>query len=298
MRAVLLFLVLAPFAPAGAQTVTVGGKNFTEGYVLTEILAQTLERAGMTVARRPGLGGTKICFEALRNGDIDLYPEYTGTLNQALLDLGSNATENETQAALARLGLQSLDELGFNNTYGLVVRLGLAAELGLSRISDLKDHPDLRTAFSHEFLERPDGWRTLADQYGLGQQPRGIEHGLAYQGLLAGELDLMDAYTTDGELSHEGLLLLEDDRGFFPTYLAVPLARNDLPPRAREAIATLAGSLTESSMQLLNRQARENPQEIPRLASAFLDRLNPELEGDFAPAELLRAFHDEASGPA
>lgn len=288
MRAALLFVFLAAFAPAGAQTVTVGGKNFTEGYVLTEILAQTLERAGMEVVRRPGLGGTKICFEALRNGEIDIYPEYTGTLNQALLDLGSNATETETQAALARLGLQSLAELGFNNTYGLVVRRGLAADLGLSRISDLRAQPDLRTAFSHEFLERPDGWRTLAEQYGLGQQPRGIEHGLAYQGLLAGELDLMDAYTTDGELSHEDLLLLEDDRGFFPTYLAVPLARNDLPAGAREAIATLAGSLNESSMRVLNRKARANPQEIPRLASAFLDQLNPDLEGGFAPPPLER----------
>jgi osmoprotectant transport system permease protein len=253
--------------------IVVGSKNFTEGYLLAEIIAQTLEESGFEVERRFGFGGTKIAYEALRAGEIDIYPEYTGTIREVLLQEDRELPEAALSAALGKAGLQMLPSLGFNNTYALAVSPGIAAMHGLEKISDLAATPDLRAAFSHEFLNRPDGWPGLKAAYRLALMPTGIEHGLAYQAIDDRAIDLTDTYSTDGELQRYRLRLLEDDREFFPRYLAVPLARAALHPAAVSALASLADTLDDAAMRRLNAAVVVDRLPIPEVAAGFLDVL-------------------------
>ena len=246
----LAVLLLSAATGAAARDLVVASKNFGESYLLAEVAAQLLEASGFGVQRRFGLGGTLICYSALTSGQIDLYIEYTGTLTQAIL----KSDRPLDRAALnARLdGVELLEPLGFNNTYALTIRAETAAALGLERVSDLRSQPQLKIVVSHEFLERPDGWPGLSAAYGLRAAPGGIEHGLAYQAIADGAIDVTDAYSTDGELVRYDLAILEDDRGFFPEYLAAPLVRSDLPEGARAALGALAGRLDADRMQALN----------------------------------------------
>ncbi len=254
--------------------IVVGSKNFTEGYLLAEILAQTLEGSGFEVERRFGFGGTKIAYEALRAGEIDVYPEYTGTIREVLLQADGELTDAALAAALAEDGLQILPSLGFNNTYALAVSPDIASRYGLRTISDLVGAPALRAAFSHEFLNRPDGWPGLATAYRLPLQPSGIEHGLAYQAIDDGAIDLTDAYSTDGELLRYRLTLLGDDRGFFPRYAAVPLARATLDPLAVSSLAGLADTLDDAAMRRLNAAVVVDGRPIPEVAASFRGMLD------------------------
>ena len=234
------------------EPIVVASKNFTESYLLGEIIAQRLEQAGMEVDRRFGLGGTLICFEALLAGEIDVYVEYSGTLEQTILKLGQRTSILGLNEHLLSRGLSLLSPLGFNNTYAIAVRKEVAEEFSLERISQLTDYRDLRVVVSHEFLEREDGWPGMRRVYGFDWIPEGIEHGLAYQAMADGSIDITDAYSTDGELQRYDLTVLADDKAFFPTYLAMPLIRDDLSPRAQAAIEDLAGTLDDSSMASLN----------------------------------------------
>lgn len=233
------------------RPIVVGSKNFNESYVLAELMAQSLESAGFEVRRSFGLGGTLICFEALRNGEIDVYPEYTGTMAQAIFKLGGDAEFDELESLAQEQGLTILAPFGFNNTYAMVVPEQLAESRGLSSIADLAQ-ADLNIVVSHEFLERADGWPGLAEAYDLTGTPTGIEHGLAYQAISEGRIDVTDAYSTDGELKRYRLRVLEDDRGFFPRYLAAPLARADLPDSVLAAVARFAGTIDDARMAELN----------------------------------------------
>ena len=234
------------------EPIVVASKNFTESYLLGEIIAQRLEQAGMEVDRRFGLGGTLICFEALLAGEIDVYVEYSGTLEQTILKLGQRTSILGLNERLLSRGLSLLSPLGFNNTYAIAVRKEVAEEFSLERISQLTDYLDLRVVVSHEFLEREDGWPGMRRVYGFDWIPEGIEHGLAYQAMADGSIDITDAYSTDGELQRYDLTVLADDKAFFPTYLAIPLIRDDLSLRAQAAIEDLAGTLDDSSMASLN----------------------------------------------
>jgi osmoprotectant transport system permease protein len=201
------------------------------------------------------MGGTAILYEAVRTSAIDLYPEYTGTLARELLGGEARPKLAALNAHLAPLGLAVSVPLGFNNTYAIGVRGEVAARLGLRRISDLARHPDLRLGFGHEFLGRRDGWPGLAAAYGLPQRPRGLDHGLAYEALAAGEVDVMDLYATDAKIARYDIAVLEDDRGFFPAYDAVLLHRADVPkrfPKVWQALARLEGSIDEESMRRMN----------------------------------------------
>ena len=249
MVTVALFGWLPLFA---GEPIVVASKNFTESYLLGEIIAQRLEQAGMEVDRRFGLGGTLICFEALLAGEIDVYVEYSGTLERTILKLGQRTSILELNERLLSRGLSLLSPLGFNNTYAIAVRKEVAEEFSLERISQLTDYRDLRVVVSHEFLEREDGWPGMRRVYGFDWIPEGIEHGLAYQAMADGSIDITDAYSTDGELQRYDLTVLADDKAFFPTYLAMPLIRDDLSPRAQAAIEDLAGTLDDSSMASLN----------------------------------------------
>lgn len=258
----------APAQQADAP-VRIGSKTFTESYILAEIAAQLLENRGFPVERQLGLGGTLIAFEALRAGSIDLYPEYTGTLTQAVLR-EPDMTRKELDAALASQGLTLQVPLGFNNGYAIAIAGDLARARNIQRISDLAAHPDLNIGFSLEFLNRGDGWPALQAAYGLPHQPGGIEHALAYRAVDSGGLDVTDAYTTDGEIEVRDLLLLEDDRAFFPSYDASLLTRNDLPDTVRDELNRLAHSIDEPTMRSLNRQVANEDRHPAEVAQAFL----------------------------
>lgn len=285
----LLACLVCSLVAHATQPVRIGSKNFNESYLLAEIAAQLLEQRGFAVERRFGLGGTLICFEALAGDQIDLYVEYTGTITQAILDLPPKTGLEALGDALRPMGLRLLEPLGFNNTYAIVVKSALAQRLGLQTIGDLAQHPELDVVVSHEFLERQDGWPGLAVTYGLPAAVTGIEHGLAYQALDDGAIDVTDAYSTDGELERYQLTVLGDDRGYFPGYLAVPLVRADLPPGAVHALGALGGRLDDRRMQALNAAVVFEGRSFADVAAAFLaeEGLGEARDGDgFVWAEL------------
>jgi osmoprotectant transport system permease protein len=267
---VLALLLLIAGVGAAAEPIRIGSKNFNESYLLGEMLAQLLEGAGYPVERRFGLGGTMICFEALTNGEIDGYVEYTGTLSQAILKRPDLKTRAAINREIAGRGIELLGPLGFNNTYAIAVRRDLAGRLGLSKIGDIAEHPALEIAVSHELLERRDGWPGLAETYDLPRRVQGIEHGLAYQAIADGAIDITDAYSTDGELPRYKLQVLEDDRGYFPGYLAAPLVRSDLPAPVKAVVDRLEGRLDEARMQALNAQVAFEGRSFADVANAFL----------------------------
>ncbi len=263
-------VLAAPAAHGATEPIVVASKNFNESYILGEMAAQLLEHAGFVVDRRFGLGGTLVCFRALAAGEVDLYVEYTGTLSQAILNLPREADLARLRRAMAERGLEVLAPLGFDNTYALVMKRQRAEALGIHAIDDLAAHPELRVVLSHEFLERSDGWPGLSASYRLELPVSGIEHGLAYQALEQGTIDVTDAYSTDGEVERYDLTVLEDTRGFFPEYLAVPVVRGDLPPGAVRALQPLAGRLDDATMQALNAAVVFEGRSFAEVANGFL----------------------------
>jgi osmoprotectant transport system permease protein len=275
MRRELVWVAVALILLGGqtlAQTerIAVGSKSFTESYLLAEMMAQLLEARGYPVERRFGFAGTRLSFDALRAGDIDVYPEYTGTIGEAILSTPANYASPAFDGELAELGLTTLPPFGFDNTYALTVSPTTAQARGLARISDLESHPTLRFGLSHEFRDRNDGWPALKAAYGLPQDSFGIEHGLAYRGLLENALDVTDAYSTDADLLRYGLVVLEDDRGFFPDYLALPLAREDLDTDARRVLGLLGGRLDDARMRALNAEVAIERRSFAAVAGEFL----------------------------
>ncbi len=268
-------MVLAPAVMAKqAEPVRVASKNFAENYLLAEIVAQLLEGQGIAVERAFGLGGTLICYQALLNDEIDLYVEYTGTLSQAILQRPEVTGREELNAAIAGRGLHLMPQLGFNNTYAIAVRRQLAESLGLRNIGDLAEYPELRLVFSHEFLERGDGWPGLSKRYALPHSVEGIEHALAYQAIADGAIDATDAYSTDGELSRFPLRVLEDDLAYFPAYMAAPLVRSEWlqgAPVAAQSVRRLAGLMDAAAMQWLNAEVAVSDKSYAEVASEFID---------------------------
>ncbi len=262
------------------ETVLIGSKSFTESVVLGEIAAGLLRSQGLPVEHRREIGGTRLLFEQLRTGGLDLYPEYTGTLREEIFAGRALPTGEALRRALADLGLGMTPPLGFNNTYALGMQEARAAELGIERISDLRRHPGLRFRFSNEFMSRGDGWEVLRRAYGLPQRDvRGVEHALAYRALEAGAADAIDLYSTDAEIAYYDLRVLEDDRGFFPRYDAVFLYREALRQRAPDAVAALArlgGRISDERMRAMNARARPPAgaprEEEARIAADFLAR--------------------------
>lgn len=264
MRWGLLLLLLA-CAAAQAQTLKVGSKRFTESYILGEILAQSAAPA----EHRPGLGNTAILLEALKNGAIDVYPEYTGTISQEILRSDARLSLAQINARLAPLGLAAGYPLGFSNTYAL----GMRRRDAVARISELAQRAQLRFGFSHEFLGRRDGWPGLKAAYALQQAPRGLDHGLAYEALAAGELDVIDLYSTDAKIARYDIAVLVDDRSFFPGYDAVLLYRADAPARfaaAFAAFARLEGRIDAPAMVRMNARAELDQLPFAGVAQEFL----------------------------
>ena len=267
LAAVCALLIWTP-ASAGAQQLTVGSKRFTESFILGEIISQT---AGGT--HKPGLGNTAILLEALKAGSIDIYPEYTGTIAREILKSEERLDLSQINRQLAALGLAASTPLGFSNSYALGMRRKDAERLSVRKVSDLPKHPALRFGLSHEFLGRRDGWPGLISAYGLPQKPRGLDHGIAYEALAAGEIDVMDLYTTDAKIERYAIVALDDDRRFFPAYDAVLLHRVDLPGRfAREfeTLKKLEGRIDAATMVRLNARAELDKLGFADVAREFL----------------------------
>ena len=221
MKLLVALALAAGCATAAAQDgPRVGSKRFTESYILGEILAQASGGS-----HKPGLGNTAILVEALKNGAIDVYPEYSGTIAREILKTDERLDPASLNEKLKPLGLEAGYPLGFANSYAIGLRRDVAEKLSIKRISDLAKRPELRLGLSHEFLGRRDGWPGLQRAYGLPQKPRGLDHGLAYEALAAGEIDALDLYTTDAKIARYPVVVLEDDRSFFPPYDAVLLYR-------------------------------------------------------------------------
>ncbi len=266
LAAVLLCFALA----AQAETLKVGSKRFTESYILGEILVHA---AGDAV-HRPGLGNTGIVFAALKAGSIDLYPEYTGTIAREILKSETVGSMAALNARLAPQGLGVGVPLGFNDGYALAMRADRAAALGIGRISDLARHPGLKPGLCQEFHAPPDGWPGLKAAYGFAfATPSGLDHGLAYEALAAGKIDVMDIYTTDAKIERYGLSVLEDDRKFFPRYEAVLLYRLDAAqrfPNQFAALRKLEGRIDERKMIRMNAAAELEGRSFAE-AAALLD---------------------------
>jgi osmoprotectant transport system permease protein len=266
--------------------IRVGSKNFTEQIILGELVAQQIERAGLSVERRLNLGGTFICDRALRSGDIDVYVEYTGTADTAVF---KNPVETDPSRVLARVreryadgGLTLLPPLGFENTFAILVRGEDARRLGLRTIEDAAAHSaSWQAGFGYEFLQRADGYPGLSEKYGLrlAAAPRAMDLSLIYRALSQRQVDLIAGDATSGLIQAYDLFMLQDNRHYFPPYDAVPVARSATLlryPAAREALERLAGRITIEDMRRMNHAVDADRQDPSAVARDFLARLERE----------------------
>jgi len=264
------------------NTIVVGSKNFSEQALLGEILAQHIEaRTHLPVTRRFYLAGSYICQQALLAGRIDTYVEYTGTALTAILH---DPIEKDTSVVFGRVkseyqrrfGLDVLPSLGFNNTFAIVIRGEDARRLNLKTISDAAAQaPQWRAGFGYEFMERPDGYEGLARIYGLhfAEPPRILDLGLLYRALLDKQVDFVAGNSTDGLLSARDLVILTDDKHYFPPYEAVPIIRSEtetLHPEVRAAITALAGKISDEEMRKMNFEVDGQHRDAADVAREFL----------------------------
>jgi osmoprotectant transport system permease protein len=272
----LLVLALVAAACADRPQVIVGSKKFTESVLLGNMAKQLIAGAGVEVEHKQELGGTRILWNALLAGEIDLYPEYTGTLRAEIL-AGESIPEGDAALvrALAARGLRMSGPLGFANTYAIGMREETAARLGIRSLSDLARHPELVLGFSHEFLDREDCWPSLQRRYRMpqqGDQVRGLDHEVAYQALASGDIQGTDLYSTDPKIQQLHLRVLEDDLHNFPPYRAVFLYRRDLSPPAAAALARLERRIDDREMIAMNARADLDKVNECEVAAEFMTR--------------------------
>src|SRR2546429_5959862 len=277
LRIVVAVVVACGFGATAtaAPTLSVGSKRFTESYILGEIIKQSAKGAGeAAVTHSQGLGNTAIVLNALTTGSIDVYPEYTGTIAREILKLDQVPPLSELNARLGAMGLAVAVPLGFNNTYALAMRGDDARAKGISRLSDLKAHPELKLGLSQEFIGRADGWPGLKRAYDLPfDTPRGLDHGLAYEAIAQHQVDAIDIYSTDAKIDKYGLTVLDDDRSYFPRYDAVLLYRADLPqrlPKIWAALKQLEGRIDDATMRKMNAAAELEGKDFATVAAGFL----------------------------
>jgi osmoprotectant transport system substrate-binding protein len=269
----------------GEDKIVVGSKNFTEQVVLGELVAQQIEtHSKLKVERRFYLGGTYIAHQALVSGRIDLYVEYTGTaltvvLNQPAVHDAGMAFEQVRDGYANRFGLKVAPSLGFENTFAMVIRGDDARRLNVHTLSEAAKHaPDWRAGFGYEFLERPDGYPGLAETYGLqfATEPRIMDLGLLYRALADKQVDLVAGNSTDGPIQALDLVVLEDDRHYFPPYEAVPIVRGatiEAHPEVLEALQGLAGKISAADMRRLNQAVDGEGKNVADVIREFLPTL-------------------------
>ena len=279
----LLILLAATALPArAAEVVKVGSKRFTESYVLAEIARQTLQRAGVEAEHRQGLGNTAILEQALRTGQIDLYPEYTGTILRELLGrtmpAGAPApTLAELNAWLAPRGLMATVPLGFDNTYAIAVRRDFAEKHNLEKVSDLVPlAPNLTIATDADFLHREEvmSFTNFTRTYGLKfKKAVAMTYGLMYRAAYVGDVDVIMAYSSDGRIAAMDLKLLEDDLQFFPPYDAILIVRNETLakyPELEPVLNLLTGRIDQEAIQRMNARADVEGHDLKVIAEDFL----------------------------
>ncbi len=265
-----------------ARGITIGSKNFTEQLVLGELLAQYLGSVcRLPIERRFYLAGTYICQQALLAGRIDVYVEYTGTALAAILKQTASGDsravyEQVKQEYRSKFGLDVMPPLGFNNSFAMVMRSDDARRLGVSTLSQLAPvAPRLRLGVGYEFLERQDGYKGLVNTYGLkfAEAPRVMDLGLLYRALENRSVDVVAGNNTDGLIAALGLVVLEDDKRYFPPYDAVPVVRPQLfqeCPQARAAFERLAGRITADDMRRMNYAVDGQKKDATEVARDFL----------------------------
>ena len=268
-----------------SDRVVVGSKNFTEQVIMGEMLAQQIERkTHLPVDRKLNLGGTIVCHEALTAGQIDTYVEYTGTGLTAILKeppaKDSNlAYQTVKDAYKSRFGIEWTEPLGFNNTFAIIVRKSDAEQFGLRTISDAAPRTSRWVAgFGYEFIEREDGYPGLVKTYNLRfpSEPRVMDLGLTYKAVAGHQVDLIAGNSTDGLIGALGLVVLEDDKHYFPPYDAVPLVREAVitkHPEIREALRALGGKVSEEQMRLMNYAVDGEHKDVKQVVKEFLDKL-------------------------
>jgi len=268
---------------ASRRDVIVGSKNFTEQVVLGEIIAQTIERQGLNVERRFNLGGTAIAHQALISGGIDTYVEYSGTSLTAIFNLPPSTDSDVVFAQIrdryAALGVTALPRLGFNNTFAILVRADDAERLDLKTIGDLNKFTGARAGFGYEFLERPDGFKGLSASYGLqfAGPPRTMDLNLIYRAVAAKEIDVTAGDATSGQIDALNLVVLNDDRHYFPAYEAVPLIRANVMlqhPEVGDALRRLSGAISAADVRRMNYAVDGEKQDPFQVVRAFLDRID------------------------
>jgi osmoprotectant transport system permease protein len=267
-------VALALVADEPPSTVRVGSKKFTESVILGDVAVALVREAGIPAIHRRELGGTQVLFHALESDELDVYPEYTGTISGEILAGQKIRDEASLRAALAGRGVGMSPPLGFNNTYAVGMREQVAARLGVMSLSDLRRHPELRFGFSNEFMDRTDGWPGIRDRYRLPQRDvRGLDHDLAYRAIASDEIEATDLYSTDAEIRQYNLRVLRDDLNFFPSYECVWLYRADLQarsPAAFSALERLQGKISSSEMAAMNARAKLDRVPEDRVAADFL----------------------------
>ena len=269
-------LTLLTFSSVFAQEsyhVKIGSKKFTESVILGEIATDLGKKVNSNIEHLKELGGTRVLWDALLKGDIDIYPEYTGTIKQEIFS-GKVNNDRELFRALEKLNIKMSGSLGFNDTYAIGMKRNLAEKLNINNISDLEKHPELKIGFSNEFMDRKDGWPGLKRAYNLPQKNvRGLDHDLAYRGLESGDIDVIDLYSTDAEIDYYNLKVLKDNKHFFPEYKAVFLYRADLEKKAPESlrqILRLENSIPETSMIKMNEEVKIGRETESKVAAEFI----------------------------
>jgi osmoprotectant transport system substrate-binding protein len=277
-----LLVSLAGCGEHRSDTIVIGSKNFPEQALLGEILAQHIEaRTHLHVERRFYLAGSYICQQAMLAGRIDAYVEYTGTALTAIL---KDPIESDPAGVFAkvqseykqRFHFDVLPSLGFNNTFAIVIRGEDARKLHISTLSEAAPYARTwRAGFGYEFMERPDGYPGLARVYGLrfASTPRILDLGLLYRALLEKQVDLVAGNSTDGLIAARDLVILADDKHYFPPYEAVPIVRQDTfarHPEVRAAIAELAGRISDAEMQKMNYAVAGEDRDTAEVAREFL----------------------------
>ncbi len=274
--------IVSEAVPEQKRIIRIGSKNFTEQLILAEVMAQRIEAASdLKVERRFNLGGTMVCHGALVEGEIDMYPEYTGTALTAILDYKTRPAKPEevyeivSREYFNRFDLRWLKPFGFNNTYTFAVRKEDVELKGWKKVSDLGPAaPDLRAGFTSEFAERPDGYPGFKEAYGISfGDVRDLDPALMYDAIREGQVDIIVAFSTDSRIPGYNLTLLEDDKSFFPPYYAAPVVRQETLkqfPEIADALSPLGGLIDDGTMQLLNYEADQKKRKVSEVVEEFL----------------------------
>jgi osmoprotectant transport system permease protein len=290
--AVCMIIIILCVNFAVAAEVRIGSKKFTESVVLADVLVNLCASAGVVALHRQELGGSRLLWDALLSGEIDVYPEYSHTLIDEIFASEGIQGEASLKEALSRRHILISQSLGFQNNYALGMMEQRASRLGIRSVSDLLRYPELSLGFSNEFMERADGWPSLQRVYGMGEgRATGVDHDIAYKALVAGSIDVTDVYSTDAEITHYGIRVLRDDKDFFKGNAAVLLYRADLlerEPRAVSAMLRLEGRLSVEAITAMNEAVRFGQSSEADLARQFVSRTFGSVPGEERPGPMQR----------